>query len=44
MGPAGHDGIPGPVGLPGPAGPPGLAGEDGDKVNGLPLSLGLDKK
>lgn len=35
MGPAGHDGILGPVGLPGPAGPPGLVGEDGDKVRDL---------
>lgn len=33
MGPAGHDGIQGPVGLPGPGGPPGPAGEDGDKVS-----------
>lgn len=35
MGPAGQDGIPGPLGLPGPAGPPGLSGEDGDKVGVL---------
>lgn len=32
MGPAGRDGIQGPVGLPGPAGPQGPPGEDGDKV------------
>ncbi|PWA29974.1 hypothetical protein CCH79_00009643 [Gambusia affinis] len=31
MGPAGRDGIQGPVGLPGPAGPQGPPGEDGDK-------------
>lgn len=33
MGPAGRDGIQGPVGLPGPAGPQGPPGEDGDKVD-----------
>lgn len=32
MGPAGRDGIQGPIGLPGPAGPQGPPGEDGDKV------------
>lgn len=32
MGPAGRDGIQGPIGLPGPAGPQGPPGEDGDRV------------
>lgn len=35
MGPAGRDGIQGPVGLPGPGGPQGPPGEDGDKVGNI---------